>query len=233
MNIKPNIRHFFVFEILLALGLPLGVTAVVASTSVVAPTSPATAVAALPSVVLEHPAYKSFFNEIPSATLYAEGSLSPARRFFAFDGNGMLIVVLDLNKQTNRWEVAFVHQIRGGGISRLTLFHEDNQFAAVWQVLIGSDNWKTISLRADDQSAGFEVKEYPKKYASYFWDVTAGNIVGIGTNYGPDIALDSPEYRIIIGSLDGQRLVPVGNIAHVRLSVPPLLKQYDATTYRL
>jgi hypothetical protein len=228
MKTELNAWPELAFVLLFAAVLPLLATA---AAPAAASATPATAI---PAVVTDSPAYQAYFKDVPSIKLYAEDSLSLTRRILAVEGGyGMLFIVLDQNKQTSRWDVAFIYELRGGLTYGMTVFHRNNQFVAVWHVQIGSNDWKTVCLRVDDRSSEFSVKENPKKYASFFWDETIGDVLGIGTNAGPDIALDGANYRVVIGSLDGKNQVLVDKIERVRLSVPPLLKQYDATTYRL
>jgi hypothetical protein len=163
---KPNLQTRF----LLALGLTLtGISIGQAAT-------PAAVDPAIPAFVASHPAYQALFKN-EAVMLYAEGSLSPTRRYLALE-NGedkMLFVVLDLTRQDNRWHVAFVHGVNGltsGRNSCMTVFHENNRLRVVWQVVRSISDMKLTCLQADEQSSAFGVTEYATGYGSYFWEKT-------------------------------------------------------------
>jgi hypothetical protein len=219
MNMKTNITSL---RPLLAVIISLTINPL---TEGAAPTA-TTVASVIPTVVTEYPAYKSFFKDA-LVKIHAEGSLSPTRRFLALDGGLMFIVVLDLNRQTNRWEVSFAREVKeasSGDNSRMTIFHRGSKLAVVWQEFKSTTSVKLTYLQTDDQSRAFGVTEYistPIRYSSFFWEEATGAVLGVRYN----------EAGVEIGSLDGK------NLAVIRLERviggPYLLRQYDATTYRL
>jgi hypothetical protein len=227
MKTKPTVCRWLVFAFLLVPVRAQATSATAPSAPAVAPANSTPAVSAIPAVVLELPAYKAIFKNF-TPQIYAEGALSPTRRFLVLD-RSLFFVVLDLNQQTNRWEVAFSRGIEKteSPADNARVFHRNNQFVALWNVWLSQDKWKSVCLRVNDQSTAFEVKEYPTTYASYFWDEATGELLGVGMNGG-----GPPNLRIVIGSLDGRNQVFVDKIERL-FSSPFLMRPSDATTYRL
>jgi hypothetical protein len=152
--------------------------------------------------------------------VFAEGSLSPTRRYLALENkkDKLFFSVLDLGND-GKWTITFVHAAGGipsGFNSIPTVFHQNNRLAVVWQALN-----KVTCLKADDRSPAFDVVNYATPgYGAYFWDGESGEARGL--RYG--------EKGLQIHTLDGkvQTAVPID------LLIPgPYLMLRQGSFYRL
>jgi hypothetical protein len=180
--------------------------------------------ASIPAIVMEHPDYKALFKDAP-VKIHTEGLLSPTRRFLVLDGNLMLFVVLDLNRNTNRWEVSFSRAVKdalSGFNSRMTIWHQGNQLGVAWQS--DGTNVTFTVLRADDQTPSFREFKYSESegYDSFYWENGTDTVVGLRYNTRGGVE---------INSLDGKSktTIPIA----LATAGPKLFRQYDATAYRL
>jgi hypothetical protein len=218
MKTKSSLKHM-----VLALTAALGMAAFISLAS-----AAATSASAIPAVVTALPAYQTLFGN-ETVTIHKEGLLSPTRRFLtiAASQDKMFCATLDLNRQTNRWEVAFTYGVKGLGLGdnrAMTIFHKDNRLRIVWGVSNSVDDKNLTFIKADDKSSKFEEEKYPTAYGNYFWDENSDAVFGIAT--------DLTVSRFKFFSLDGKQVIESDVIDRV-IHGPRALRKYDATTYRL